>query len=776
MFSKSKVYHSALIERAFVKDELAKGRASLLHAREDFQRVYRHAKEFLGLFDFIRFSWLLSECDRKQRASFELKNVGSIARLRQYRFGSRENDYGTIVNLAGIQLSTLQKEVLCRGVDFGIPPGKLSEPEILAEFEILERQVARLQPGSKELVERSRCDLAAVAREYATKKADTRDFSLTREHQKVLTELRMNDKLVITRPDKGRATVLMRKDAYVEKMMCILGDTNKFLTLGPVSQFDQTAKIEQKLRKYLGELVKSKEITESIFEHIVPVGSQRPRMYGLPKTHKPDVPLRPILSMCGSAQYSISKWLCELLSPVVKYFGARCVKDSFTFSDAVKTSGLSRNGYMCSFDVVSLFTNVPLAEVIDICADALFRNDDIDPEITTLSEASFKELMRLATSGVEFSFNGTMYRQVDGVAMGSPLGPALANIFVGYYEKKIPQNEWPELYYRYVDDVFSHFQNKHSSVIFFKRLNSLHPALQFTMEGEVDGSLPFLEVRVTRVASGMVTSLYRKPTFTGLYTPWDSFSPTVYKINLVRALTFRINRVCSPAVVQEELDTLRTILTRNGYPGQILDRWVTPSSAQPERRIGPQLCPLTLRIPWLGRGTEKLVERANDAVRLAYFAGKVRAVYKTKRAFNLPKERIPTPSQSNLIYLFECRHCKSRYVGKTSQRFGERIKQHVPKHLVDAPTSKKRRGRPPKVREKPAEGYQSAIACHLAANEDCRKSFRESAFSILCRCRSKHHQDVLEAMFIHVLQPKLCKQKSFVTNLVLFNVKHSHKN
>ena len=115
-------------------------------------------------------------------------------------------------------------------------------------------------------------------------------------------------------------------------------------------------------------------------------------------------------------------------------------------------------------------------------------------------------------------------------------------------------------------------------------------------------------------------------------------------------------------------------------------------------------------------------------------------------------------------------------MGKTSQRFGERIKQHVPKHLVDVPTSKKRRGRPPKVQEKPAEGYQSAIACHLAANEDCRKSFRESAFSILCRCRSKHHQDVLEAMFIHVLQPKFCKQKSFVTNLILFNVKHSHKN
>ena len=63
-------------------------------------------------------------------------------------------------------------------------------------------------------------------------------------------------------------------------------------------------------------------------------------------------------------------------------------------------------------------------------------------------------------------------------------------------------------------------------------------------------------------------------------------------------------------------------------------------------------------------------------------------------------------------------------MGKTSQRFVERITQHVPTHLVDSTTSKKRRGRPPKVRKKPAEGHQSEIACHLAANEDCRKTFR----------------------------------------------------
>ena len=82
-------------------------------------------------------------------------------------------------------------------------------------------------------------------------------------------------------------------------------------------------------------------------------------MYGLPKIYKTAVPLRPILSMCGALQYAISKWLCELLKPVAHYDGERGVKDSFTFSEAIKTNGLSRECNMFSFDVVSLFTNVP---------------------------------------------------------------------------------------------------------------------------------------------------------------------------------------------------------------------------------------------------------------------------------------------------------------------------------------------------------------------------------------------------------------------------------
>ena len=109
-------------------------------------------------------------------------------------------------------------------------------------------------------------------------------------------------------------------------------------------------------------------------------------------------------------------------------------------------------------------------------------------------------------------------------------------------------------------------------------------------------------------------------------------------------------------------------------------------------------------------------------------------------------------------------------MGQTQQRFGERIKQHVPRHILDLARelTEKRCGRPPKKRENPAEDYPSAVACHLAANKACCLSYDDSDFRVLAHCRSKHHLNVLEAMYIHVLKPVLCKQKSFVANLTLF--------
>ena len=162
-------------------------------------------------------------------------------------------------------------------------------------------------------------------------------------------------------------------------------------------------------------------------------------MYGMPKTHKEGTPLCPILSMTSSSHHELGKWLAGLLQPVLEQFSSHCISDLFTFAKTIQNLDINSNVFMYSFDVSSLFTNVLLDAAIKICSVALYNDFDLQPLVP---KDMLVELMKSITSSVEFSLNNTMYKQTDGVAMGSPLGPALANIFVGYYEEKLfPQTE-----------------------------------------------------------------------------------------------------------------------------------------------------------------------------------------------------------------------------------------------------------------------------------------------------------------------------------------------
>ena len=123
---------------------------------------------------------------------------------------------------------------------------------------------------------------------------------------------------------------------------------------------------------------------------------------------------------------------------------------------------------------------------------------------------SFVELMKSATSSVEFSFNNTMYKQTDGVAMGLPLGPALANIFVGYYEEKLfSQTQKPPTYFRYVDDTFAIFDHEAEADEFLTKLNCLHPSLKFTFEKRKGNVYRFL------MSTSKEQMLAWRPVYTG---------------------------------------------------------------------------------------------------------------------------------------------------------------------------------------------------------------------------------------------------------------------
>ena len=232
-------------------------------------------------------------------------------------------------------------------------------------------------------------------------------------------------------------------------------------------------------------------------------------MYSLPKTHKEGTPLRSTLSMTGLSHHELGKWLAGLLQPVLERFSSHCISDSFTFAKTMQNLDFDPNVFMCSFDVSSLFTNVPLDETIKICSDALYDDSDLQP---LAPKDVFVELMKSATSSIEFSFNNTMYKQTDGVAMESPLDPALANIFVGYYEEKLfSQTQKPTAYFRYVDNTFAIFDHETEADEFLTKLNCLHSSLKFTFEKEKGKCLPFLDIYVKRTDIGFETSVVGSP-------------------------------------------------------------------------------------------------------------------------------------------------------------------------------------------------------------------------------------------------------------------------
>ena len=118
--------------------------------------------------------------------------------------------------------------------------------------------------------------------------------------------------------------------------------------------------------------------------------------------------------------------------------------------------------------------------------------------------------MKLATSGVKFSFNSLIYSQQDGIAMGSPLGPTLAKIFMGFIELKIvPAFKNNLLYLRYVDDCFVLLRSEKTMDEFFNILNNAHDSINFTIEKENNDELAFLDVQIKRKENRFLTSVYR---------------------------------------------------------------------------------------------------------------------------------------------------------------------------------------------------------------------------------------------------------------------------
>ena len=178
-------------------------------------------------------------------------------------------------------------------------------------------------------------------------------------------------------------------------------------------------------------------LPHAVPQSLRPTGSRLAYLYGLPKTHKEKLAMRPILSATNTYNYALAKWLDNMLKPLS--LNQHTVTDIFDFvNELPRDLNVTPGDLLVSYDVSSLYTNVPLDETIKILADRAFVNNWFNSEYNlNISKQDLIDLLGVATKGQLFQFNDSLYKQIDGVAMGSPLGPLLANVFMSSIEEKL---------------------------------------------------------------------------------------------------------------------------------------------------------------------------------------------------------------------------------------------------------------------------------------------------------------------------------------------------
>ena len=381
-----------------------------------------------------------------------------------------------------------------------------------------------------------------------------------KEHRKALKELRNLEDEVILPADKGNATVVMKRSDYDEWMRGMLDDTTTYRKLPKDPTATQEARIGRTLR-----LHNNREIPKSIYNRIRPTGSCPPRIYGLPKIHKPQTPLRPIVSCIGAPSYKLSKYIASVISPLAGRTSSH-VLNSKHFTGVMKEERVEADEALISFDITSLFTNVPTEEAVEIIHRKLAEEEDL-VERTPLSPERIAELLQVCLKSTYFSYNGEFYEQREGAAMGSPVSAVVANLYMEFFEELALElaPTRPRFWKRYVDDTCCIMQRDAMEPL-LHHFNEVRPTIKFTMELEKDGSLPFLDTSLTRREDGTLNmSSENRHTRTGTCT-FNSHHPASAKRAAVRSLFDRARNITLRKEDLQKEEHLTTTFRQNGCP------------------------------------------------------------------------------------------------------------------------------------------------------------------------------------------------------------------
>ncbi|OXA48236.1 uncharacterized protein LOC110855495 [Folsomia candida] len=458
----------------------------------------------------------------------------------------------------------------------------------------------------------------------------------------------------------------MDKADYQQKMENIIQE-------GPYNELiaDPTQDFAKEIETRCKKLLEEEKITKMEYDELNIKNTRAPILYGAPKVHKENVPLRPIVDFRQFPTYQVASYLSNILKKLSNNH-VYTIKNSAEFISEIKNLKIRPGDTKVSFDVVSLFTKVPIEESLNYIKKLL--NEKNDGSWTKLTNEDIMDLLEICLSSTYFKYDGKFYHQTEGTAMGSPISAIVAELYLQSLEHKlVTRNKFIIFWRRYVDDIFAIIRKRKLEAV-LNQINGFHHAIKFTVEKEENGKIAFLDVMLyEKPDRSLGHHIFRKATHTNKYLNFHSFHPPAHKIGVVDTLLTRAFKLSDKDHLNNEIEYTIKILTRNDYPESMIryrlkkvKRKINAGQNQDTKQLEKRII-----LPCAGNVTTKIARylQRKLEVEIGYYPG--------PKLFTMicnTKEKIKKTQCG--VYSIKCNDCPAKYIGETERDFKTRISEH----------------------------------------------------------------------------------------------------
>lgn len=573
-------------------------------------------------------------------------------------------------NMSNLNIPQHIQDVLSLGPKFSIEyKNKKDIPtnDIIAN---IEAGINSLNEPQKNEIRSKLCNVITNFKNSSQRKSNKPDKNFMQHVNDTKKFIKNNPEIIILKPDKSNKTLVMNKIDYDNKMLSLLNDKTTYQEI----KTNPTLQLQKRGNDLINKWEHAGFISPSQANQLKIHNALPPKIYGLPKLHKDNIPMRPIVSCIQSPLYNLSKFLADILTNIAgknEFY----IKNSWQFKNFINNCVVPENYKLISLDVVSLYTNIP----IDLARETIIKKWILIEEYTTLTLPAFIEALELTLTSTYFQFKDTFYKQKFGCAMGSPISSVIAQLVMEDLEETVIEQNNLNLpfFKRYVDDcITAVLANNEQNIL--QCFNNFHNKLQFTLEIENNNSINFLDLTLIREKDKILTKLYTKPTCSGRYMNYKSIQPYMYKKSVISGYADRAINLTSPVFRTEIVGSAKQKLINNGYPINLINKIFKNrlhkayNTFKYDKKQNEHSNNKFIALPYV----QNLSEKINKICKPYNITIAHKNQNNLAPLFSKIKAETTKFKQTNVIYKIPCNDCPNVYIGQTKQYLQNRINQH----------------------------------------------------------------------------------------------------